>query len=285
MFCARHPEVAAEWECLRCGAWSCEGCLSHLASAVSTQRIPACGSCGGVARRAPRVVLAPIDDDRALVRRPLTGEALLTAFAFAIPAALTDLVPLRAAVLFAIAFTASLSGYYLQTIDHVGRGEEGLPFNSRSVYDRWTIAKALARGFVCVAVGYGPLIVWRCFVPVDEPALDLLFSLIWLAFGLALMPAAVLGVVLGNGALSGAWPLNWARIIRHAPGPYLRLCGVFAATVAVGGAALGIVVAIFGGIPVLGRLAAGMVLALAVMLQATMVGGFLRRHAEELGYS
>jgi hypothetical protein len=290
--CTLHPEVEAPWECVRCGAVLCDACVRYLESGVSVQRVAGCSRCGSVLRRAARTLAPPLEQMRELMRRPFSAEGLIMAGALAVPAGLAALAtgPVvsvsQAAGMLAIRgiYLGSLAGYYFQTVDHVGRGDPGLPFSSNSVFDRMTLLYAVGRGAVCFGVGFGPMLIWRALVPIQSTPLDLLSSFVWLALGLALMPAAVIGTVLGGGALAGAWPLNWARIIGNAPSSYARFAGLFAGTAVAGVALFVAVQETIGRIPVLGGFASGMALSLAAIVQAVIIGGFLRRNAEDFGY-
>ena len=284
MPCVVHPDVEAPWECVRCGATLCEGCVRYLTSGMSVQRVPGCSRCGSVLRPARRTLAPPMVELRELVKRPFSAEGLLTAGALAVPATLAWVQSGHIALVFRAIYMATLSGYYFQTVDHVGRGAAGLPFSADSVFDKASMLKALSRGLVCFGIGFGPMLFWRTAVPDVSPLADLVSSLVWLLAGLVWMPAVVISTVLGNGALAGAWPINWVRVIRSAPVSYARFTGLFVGTVVAG---LGLFAALhetIGRIPVLGDFLAGMALTLAAILQAVIIGGFLRRNAEEFGY-
>jgi hypothetical protein len=279
MACAAHPDTEAFHECTRCGLWHCEACLKPIPTPGRSEPILACPRCDGLVRVAMVRVAPPRDDVLDLVRRPFAGEGLLTMLALAVPCALT-VVPVGFFQLFmTFLWLGCLSAYYFQTVDHVGRGLAGLPFSAEPV-TRSQAARALGRGLLCFGVAFGPMIFSLAALP-GERALAILLGV----YGIACAPAAILSVAITRSALNGIWPLMWARLIARAPAAYLRLVGLFAASSVAIFILSGVLVPLLARIPVVGPLLAAMVVGPLVIAQAALIGGFLRRNADAIGYA
>ena len=79
-------------------------------------------------------------------------------------------------------------------------------------------------------------------------------------------------------------PVAWIKIVGHAPRSYAQLVGLFLlAVIAFGVASLS--TAALGYIAIVGDFVVTAMATLMWMAQASLVGGFLRGHAHELGYA
>jgi hypothetical protein len=212
-----------------------------------------------------------------LLRRPFDREGLLTALVLALPFGLTIVPDRLVALFFSFVYAGCLASFYFQTVDHVGRGQPGLPFSAAPV-SRADLSKAVERGLACLAVAVGPAWAWSVLVP-EVP----LVSFALLALGCALAPAAIVTVAVTERALLALWPFAWARIIARAPSAYGRLVLLFFGSSAIW-IALGAVASLtLGRIPLAGPLLAAAVNAVLATVQAVLVGGFIRRNATDLG--
>jgi hypothetical protein len=279
MPCARHPEVEASHACTLCGVFHCEACLRPVATPGRARPMLTCPDCGGLARVAMERIPTAREDMIDLLRRPFDSDGLISVLVLAAPLVLTAIPVLGVPTFAALLHGGALASYYFQTIDHIGRGLPGLPFSAAPV-SRWEIAGALVRGLACLAVVAGPASVASVYLPEATVFIGVLLLL-----GLALAPAAILAVAVTGRARAALWPLTWARLIARAPAAYGRLVLLFAASSAVWLLGLGLGVATAGHIPLFGMLAAGALNALLAVIQAVLVGGFLRRNALELGYA
>lgn len=278
MQCAQHPETEAFHQCTLCAAWHCEACLKRVETRGTSRPLLACPTCGGLAHVAVERVPEQRDDLLDVLRRPFTEDGGVTVFALAVPAGLT-IIPINfLPAIFACIYLGCLAGYYFQTVEHIGRGRPGLPFSIETT-SRSGVAIALGRGLACLLVGVGPAALWGAFVP-GLPVVTFLL----LVLGAALAPAAIIAVSVSRNGFVALWPFFWARVMARAPAAYGRLVGLFTASTAVW--ALGIVIAAntLGRIPIAGAFLVGAVNAALALLQATLVGGFLRRNSAELGY-
>ncbi|MBI2892230.1 MAG: hypothetical protein HYY06_01670 [Deltaproteobacteria bacterium] len=240
--------------------------------------------CDGPLRTVFSTVAGPSESLLGDLRRPFTLAGLAVAVALAMPELLTSLPMVGGA--FRVVYLAALSGYYFRIVEHVGRGREGLPGPSDAFEDAWTLIRDVARGVVCALVALAPIIVW---LVLDRRAGEMLErgSLAPLALvfiGLALAPAAILGVVLTRSTIGAVWPVTWIRIVSRAPISYLRLVALFLAAGVVWATVGRLASLLFGRIPFLGEALEATALNLVVFLQAALVGGFVRRNADELGY-
>lgn len=278
MRCTRHPEVEAFHCCTLCGNWHCEPCLGKLETRGTSRPLLTCPDCGGHARVAMERVPPPREDMMDLVRRPVSGEGLLTAFVLALPFGAT-VFPIHQLQLFlAAVHVGCLVSYYFQTVDHVGRARPGLPFSAAPI-SRGDVVMALLRGFACLLVAAGPAVTWILFIP-DAPVIT--FALV--LFGAALAPAAIVTVAVTGQLWTALWPFSWARIIARAPRAYGRVVGVFIASSVAWGLVDLLAIYMLWRIPILGSLLVATVNGVMAIFQAVLVGGFLRRNAAELGY-
>jgi hypothetical protein len=237
-----------------------------------------CPACGGLARPVALERVAPEGEDLAeLVRRPFSGEGLGAVVAMAIPYAFVGFPMPFLGRLALFIYGGVLASYYFQIINHVGLGRPGMPF-SADVGSRSELSSAVGRGLACFAVAFGPAWAVSFFMP-NRVALLAAFAL-----GIALVPASVLAIAITQNALSGLWPPTMARIIARAPGAYAQLVGVFAVSSGVWWLGYTLANATLGRIPVVGDLGVGIVINVLALLQAVLVGGFLRRNAAEFGY-
>lgn len=291
MQCAAHPASEASHECTLCGVWSCAACVRPLRTAGNATPMYACPACGGLAvTRAPaRDQEPPSDELGELLKRPFTGEGLTAIIALAVPYWLMKLPSLGCImggflqkvlwIVMGIVYLGALTSYYFQTVNHVGLGRPGLPF-SAAAEDRDSMSASLARGLVCLLVALGPVIA-SGFVLEPTP----LVSFAAFTFGLAVVPASILAIVITGTAVNGLWPPVIVSIIERVPLAYAKLTGLFLVSSTVWWLGDLAASATLGKVPLAGDLLVGMTNNLLVLLQAVLVGGFLRRNADDLGYA
>jgi hypothetical protein len=282
--CANHPRLPANKQCTRCRRLWCDGCVKRIT--VGDKRIESCPRCLATVREPEPGVPGAIDEGvlRNLAR-PFSVEALITAVAIAVPAWLAQLLPmgLLGTALSLLTFAATVS-YYFQTIDHIGRGRDGMPEATGGVESWEDVASLTWRGIVCIFVGVAPFLWWFWFVARHDPTADPLVGLSLLALGQAYMPAALLTVVLTDSNVGALWPPAWIQIIARAPAQYAMLVGLYLASLALGFVVKIAMVPIAWHVPYVGALVAGAAGNVLVFIQAALVGGFLKRNAEHFGY-
>lgn len=281
MECARHKGADAWRECPSCVRYFCDGCVRKVKAGSGHLEI--CPDCGGVLRVAAATVLTGNADLRDLLRRPFSQAGLTTALALAIPALLRDVVPVVGWI-FAPVYLAGLASYYFLTIDHIGQGRKGLPTPSDRDFDWWETAMMAIRGLACILVGAAPFLIYasRCLAAGQPPSPPVIRGLI--ALGLCYAPAAITAVVVSNTTRAAFWPPAWLKVMGAAPALYARLVGLFFVAALAWVAGAWVAERLFGWLPIVGSLLVPAVSALLLIAQASLVGGFLRRNAEQFGY-
>lgn len=269
-------------QCSRCRRAWCPACVRT--STASGKPIEYCTKCKGTLH-APSVSVAhPALDLADLIARPFSVEGLLTAAAIAFGAWLSWMPGLGR--LFAVAATAALVGYYFQIIDHVGSDKPGLPGPSDDVEGPLKWLAKCGRGLLCVLVGAAPALIWFYGYrdPAAPPTTNALITIGLTVVGMSYMPAALLTVVLTGSTLGVLYPVAWVKIIARAPASYLKLVLLFMLS-----AVAYLLTMMFSTvfsllIPFVGSLLVGTVTNLMLFVQACLVGGFLRRHADLFGW-
>lgn len=268
MVCVTHPAVDATLVCTRCGRWHCDACARPLLDAADRGGPRGCCRCDGLlkvaeVRREPDTLVQ-------LLRRPLNSEGAMTLGALAVPTLAVWFGGFIGAFCLLL-YAGLLAGYYYQTVEHVARGEEGLPFSVEAM--TWDdIAGRLLRGVASLFIAVLPALLWRSFV--GEP---LAAQVLLLALGIACVPVSILAGVIGRSFWNVVWPPLWWQIVRVAPRSYARLLGVFLAAAVVWGVSLALLLALLP-LPV-----AMLANNLFAVWQASLLGGFLQREAENLG--
>lgn len=278
MQCVSHPRAEATRQCTRCRRAWCGLCIKQLSTGGRVLEL--CAKCNaplGPPTEAPPP--APLDPGE-LVRRVLSLDGILTAATIALVDALAFLAGFG--LLLKLAYWAALIGYYFQIIAWVGDGRAGLPGPSDAVDSIGHWVATSARGWLCVAVGMAPYLVWRFALDgsgAPAPALLLL------VVGMLYMPAVLVAVVLTGSTLGALYPVAWIAIMRRAPSSYAQLVALFALSIVAFFLFTTLSALLAGWIPVVGKLVVGTVANLLLFVQAALVGGFLRRHAREFGYA
>jgi hypothetical protein len=277
MVCVSHPSVPATYQCSRCQRAYCALCIKQLNA--GGRLLEVCARCNAPliapSATAGRAPLEP----RALVGRVLAGEGLLTAAAIALPGALTW-VP-GFGTLFKLMFWGSLVGYYFQIIVHVGDDKPGLPGAADALDDVPALVSMTVRGCLCAAVGAIPYYVW--LYGGGSGAAGTALGL--LVVGMTYMPAVLIAVVLTGSTLGALYPIAWLKIAARAPRSYLLLVLLFVGTLLALSLILTAAGMVAGWIPLVGAFITNGLLCLILFAQAALVGGFLRRHAEDFGYA
>jgi hypothetical protein len=201
----------------------------------------------------------------------------LTAAAVALPAALGFIPGFGS--LFKLAFWGSLIGTYFQIIAWVGGGKPGFPGAADSFDDIPALVRMTLRGAVCAAVAAAPYLVWLARGGSHAgTAVALVLA------GMTYLPAILVTVVLTGSTLGALYPVAWVRIVARAPRSYVFLVLLFAGAVLAGALLVAVAGLAVGRIPVLGAWITYTLLVLLAFAQASLVGGFLHRHAADLGY-
>ena len=282
MYCANHPQVQATWQCTRCQRLACEDCVKRI-GARRTQ-VGACKACDGMLKEvSAQPLLTGAEDFIDLMKRVFSVEGIIVAAAVSIFAALANWFSfvLYFPTLMRVLYWGAVSSFYFMIIDHIGRNRPGLP-GPPELDSMADIIGLIFRGLVCGLVFTLPLIlyIWRA----DEPP-GLLLSLGLLLLGMLYTPAAVLTVLLTNRTIGAVWPPGWIAIISRAPGQYVQLAGMFLASTIVWVIVNFALTLSLGQVPFLGAILVPTAGTMIILAQACLVGGFLRRNAEVLGYA
>jgi hypothetical protein len=98
------------------------------------------------------------------------------------------------------------------------------------------------------------------------------------------LPAVLVTVVLTGSTLGALYPVAWVRIVARAPRSYAFLLLFFAGAVVAAALLFAAANRLFGALPLVGDWLTYTLLLVLAFAQASLVGGFLHRHADELGY-
>jgi MFS family permease len=98
------------------------------------------------------------------------------------------------------------------------------------------------------------------------------------------LPAVLVTVVLTGSTLGALYPVAWVRIVARAPRSYAILVLVFFAALIVGGLLIPFAGGVLAHVPVFGGWLQQTLIVLLAFAQACLVGGFLHRHADDLGF-
>jgi hypothetical protein len=280
VYCARHPATDAIWECARCGALHCDGCVRRVGD--ERKSIAACAHCDGVLKRLDVRVVAPVRDEaQGLLRRPFTATGLVTVVAIAGLAGLSDVPWPLVDLLIGLVSHLALLATYFNVIDHVGSGKPGFPAPVEA--DGWPPATLMMRGLLCMMILCVPFAVWLAWARADDlgvlsaahPFTAVLLGLVALAW----LTAGLLAMLLTVSGLAAFWPPALVRAVALDPGAYGRLLGLMVATTTAVALARWMILAL----PRIGFVSTFLltaVTAFAVFAQAALVGGFVHRHRE-----
>jgi hypothetical protein len=282
VYCARHPSTDALWECTRCEALHCDACVRRVGE--ERRSIAACAHCDGVLRRlAVRVVAPAAVELPGLLGRVRSPTALVTAGvvgfcggAATIPVPVVDL-------LFAGAGLVVMAGTWFNVIDHLGRGKPGFPAPAET--DGWPPATLALRGMLLLLLAFVPFGIWLGTVRGAESVGQLVAARPGVAAllgvgSLTWLTAAVLAMLVTVRGLAAYWPPVLVRVVALDPQRYLGLLGVMVGTTVGVLMVRWVVARAFGGVPFVSAFLVGTATALAVFVQAALVGGFVHRHRE-----
>jgi hypothetical protein len=239
--CVQHPEVAAKWACIRCGAMLCAACVKTTRGGMKFfQNCPKCdGSCVSVseyrrlAAPAPTNFFAlwreafsyPLKKDGAILLVCGTivfsfldgGRWVLSHFKFAGVLGLAYWLCLIMSVGYLFAFMQNI-------VQASSQGEEKMP-DWPEISGFWDdLAIPFFRFGVIWFLCLGPGIAVMLFV---SP----LAGLPLLLLGLFCLPMAILTVCLADG-IAGLNPIIIFSGIGKVPLPYLTICGIFLVIIA-----------------------------------------------------
>jgi hypothetical protein len=280
--CARHRGTAALQQCTVCQRPWCDACISRVRYADRT--VTGCPMCHQALQPIDVATVAPTTREApgfgSLLARPFKVEPLLTAFAIALPAWLSHFVPGAGRFLFWLGFAAAVA-YYFQVIDHVGRGQDGMPEPTQAIEDMSDVRRAALRGILCIGVSVVPYLLWLFFLRGEDDSSN---GLTWLLIGQFYMPAALLTVVITGSTAGALWPVAWVQIIARAPAQYVLLVGVYLVSIVLGFFFSTIVTPAMSEVPVVGMLLGLTLERILWFTQAALVGGFLAANAEKLGW-
>lgn len=274
--CVRHPSVAANWTCTRCGRWHCDACVRPI-SARQEQALrgpKGCAHCPGLLKQGEQE--RPIDTLWDLVARPLSIEGALTVGALSVPgivAALGGLVTF----IFAVVYASVLAGFYVQVVAHVAAREEGLPFGS-TIQHSGDMVSALLRGVFALAMGFGPGLLLFWMVPLLWP-----IAVVLALAGLAVVPASLLSGMLSQSYLDQLWPPSWLPFIRRAPQAYGRLLLEYHGMAVVWLLTMLLLSWLLAPVYLLGVVAVPTANTLFAVWHACLLGRFLQREAATFG--
>jgi hypothetical protein len=239
--CVQHPEVAAKWACIRCGAMLCAACVKTTRGGMKFfQNCPKCGgSCVSVSeyRRLAAPALTnffalwreafsyPLKKDGAILLVCGTivfsfldgGRWVLSHFKFAGVLGLAYWLCLIMSVGYLFAFMQNI-------VQASSQGEEKMP-DWPEISGFWDdLAIPFFRFGVIWFLCLGPGIAVMLFV---SP----LAGLPLLLLGLFCLPMAILTVCLADG-ITGLNPIIIFSGIGKVPLPYLTICGIFLVIIA-----------------------------------------------------
>ncbi|MDI3286012.1 hypothetical protein [Polyangium sp. 15x6] len=271
--CQAHPGTSATHACTQCGALHCTPCLKLFVTEQNPRPLTMCPRCGALASPLPEPERPEREDFALALRRPFDEEGMLLLAALAVPYWLTAIPVASISTFFNVIYLGTLSAAYFQIVEHVGRDAPGLPF-SASFTSRWDLFLSFLRGLVCVLGGFWPALLSAILLP-GNVWLTLALTLV----GIAVTPAVILAISMTGHAINGLWPVAWVAIVSHSPRAYGKLLGLFVASTAAGMAAILLAAYTVGFIPFFGQYFVGLVITTAAVVQATLVGTWVRRHA------
>jgi hypothetical protein len=280
MRCVQHAATKATFQCTSCQRAYCGLCVKQLT--IGERVLDVCDRCkaplGPVLQR-----FRPSPSLTNLLSRPLSVEGLITAAALGWLAAALGWMP-GIGTFISFACYAALVAYYFQIITHIGNGKEGLPGPSDAMHSLGEMWRQTIRGWICVFAATLPFMVWNNILHDGDRIASPPIAFLLLAMGLLYLPAAIVCVVLTDSGFGALYPVAWLEVMKRAPASYARLVGLFIVSLAVlwlisvtGDATL-------GRVPFVGHFAVRLAVNLGLFAQAALVGGFLMRHAEDLGY-
>lgn len=177
-------------------------------------------------------------------------------------------------------YVPGLVGYYLLTIDHVGRGLPDMPRFEPIAAE--AVVPLLGRGFACVLAMMLPFAAVSLWGPTEDSSLYPVTMFGSLAVGALLGPTVILSVYITNSAFSAFHPGAWWRIVSELREGYARAAVLFVALSAVVAAIVLVTNSLLPGGPLSLALRA-FVLNLFLLSQACVLGDFVRRHSHRLG--
>jgi hypothetical protein len=284
MQCVSHARAEATRQCGQCQRAWCAACVKQLT--IGGNILEVCARCNGRLREPYQAPAPRALDLGELVARAFTTDGLITAAAMSLPILLATLVGWIPGMgwfvaLMGLVYWGTLVGFYFQVIAHVGDDKAGLPGPADVSDDRAALFAMWLRGVVCIAVGALPYLAWVYGLHDGGTPRAPLTAALLILVGLAYTPAIVVSVVITHSTLGALYPLAWVKIIARAPRSYAQLVGLFVAAFV----PFGVVTLVTGAIPVVGDYLGTVATTLLWTAQACVVGGFLRRHADEFGWS
>ena len=214
------------------------------------------------------------------MKRALSPDALATAAAISATLIL-GVFGLMATLLGWILYWASVAGAFFYVLDHVAKGQKGLPLGAAE-----NLGRHLWRGLMIGLVGALPVFIAMLQLAGKGTSEGLgrgLVLLVAALIGAAIVPAATVGVYASQSALAALAPHLWFRIIARIPNDYGSLVGLCVAAVvvqAVWGMLIGLVL---GSFPLLASFAYAPVVVLLAIAVAAGFGGVLDRRRDDLG--
>lgn len=214
---------------------------------------------------------------REAIGRATSGEAVITAVAFALVYAVGQL-----SWFVVWLYTAALVAYYFTAVRFVADGHDGFPGPSDTVLASAEVIAVALAGVVCVAIGFVPLAIWLWRTDTELGAWPQL-ELAWLVAGQLYVPAVLLAIVISGRFSAVLWPVAWIQVVARAPAAYTRFLLLWLLSV-LAGLALLLATAPLRDWFFVGHLLAATLWNLFWFAQAMLVGAFIRQHAEPLGW-
>lgn len=277
MNCTVHEAEIADWQCLGCDNWCCEECVKVIET--RTVDLEVCRSCGSMLNQVMVSADVPKEDLRTLAMRALTPEAAITAAGIALPGLLAGyLSPMW------VLYFGMLSTYYLQVVEHVGRGRPGMPHFGDSANLQAGFGGSIARGVAVGVIVLTPYILWRFgYVGIDNDSIFIV-DLLMVLTGMLYAPAAILAMILAGATLAGAWIPAWIHIVRTDRRGYLQLTKEFLAATGAWLVSLLVLDLVIGWLPFLGTYVVALLSTLVLLVQAVWVGAWLMAHHEDFEF-
>jgi hypothetical protein len=278
VYCARHADIDAGWECLRCGSLHCPSCVRRVGERV---QIAACSHCDGVLRSLDVQTIVPAATAiPRLLARLRTGEALAMVVVVGLLSGLAALpLPIIELMLGLLALLCT-AATYVNVADHLARGRTGFPAPVQADGDEWL--PFLQRGALVLLILATPLGLWLGANRGAENLWELItsrpgFALFLWMLACCWFSAALIAMLAGETALLAFWPPALTLTVMRSPRSFVLLALLMAVS---GALTVGLHELLVRGLrpwPFVGGMLAGVTAAAMAFAQALVAGELIRR--------
>lgn len=213
--------------------------------------------------------------------RPLSPRGLTVAALAAVPLLL---VPVGPGAFWVLASGALLAVAYAMLVAHVAENRPGFP-HMRGPASVEPVRRGVAGGFVLYAIGVLPFVTATAMGAAATGDATLARSDVLAAMLVTslYMPSAIVAVTITGSPLAALWPLSWMRVVGAGPLAYGQLIATFALTTAAIWFSMGATSDALRAVPAVGPYLAGAAVNVLWLVQAALIGAFIRTHARALG--